>query len=134
MDGIFEVCGVPEEKIRPISSAVDKLDKVNDGFICRQSVTSSLNGVIKLPWEDVKKEMTEEKGLPEEVADRIGEYVKLKGSRDLLEVLKKDEKLSKNANATQGLADMDLLFDYMDIFQITDKVCALLMAPMTIGY
>lgn len=28
LDGIFEVCGVPEEKIRPISSAVDKLDKV----------------------------------------------------------------------------------------------------------
>lgn len=28
LDGIFEVCGVPSEKIRPISSAVDKLDKV----------------------------------------------------------------------------------------------------------
>jgi histidyl-tRNA synthetase len=29
LDGIFEVCGVPEANIRPISSAVDKLDKVN---------------------------------------------------------------------------------------------------------
>lgn len=28
LDGIFEVCGVPADKIRPISSAVDKLDKV----------------------------------------------------------------------------------------------------------
>jgi len=28
LDGIFEVCGVPPDKIRPISSAVDKLDKV----------------------------------------------------------------------------------------------------------
>jgi histidyl-tRNA synthetase len=28
LDGIFEVCGVPPEKIRTISSAVDKLDKV----------------------------------------------------------------------------------------------------------
>ena len=27
LDGIFEVCGVPPEKIRTISSAVDKLDK-----------------------------------------------------------------------------------------------------------
>lgn len=27
LDGMFEVCGVPEEKIRAISSAVDKLDK-----------------------------------------------------------------------------------------------------------
>ncbi|KAI9311820.1 histidyl-tRNA synthetase [Dichotomocladium elegans] len=99
LDGIFEVCGVPEEKIRPISSAVDKLDK--------------------LPWEDVKKEMTEEKGLSSEVADKIGEYVKLKGSRDLLEKLSKDEALSKNASASAGLADMALLFDYMDVFNIT---------------
>jgi histidyl-tRNA synthetase len=30
LDGIFEVCGVPPEKIRPISSAVDKLDKVTN--------------------------------------------------------------------------------------------------------
>lgn len=28
LDGIFEVCGVPQDKIRTISSAVDKLDKV----------------------------------------------------------------------------------------------------------
>ncbi|KAG1422488.1 hypothetical protein G6F57_023541 [Rhizopus arrhizus] len=25
LDGIFEVCGVPEQSIRPISSAVDKI-------------------------------------------------------------------------------------------------------------
>jgi histidyl-tRNA synthetase len=59
LDGIFEVCGVPEDKIRTISSAVDKLDK--------------------LPWADVRKEMTEEKGLSPEAADLIGEYVQLKG-------------------------------------------------------
>ena len=29
LDGMFQVCGVPEPKIRSISSAVDKLDKVN---------------------------------------------------------------------------------------------------------
>ena len=29
LDGIFEVCGVPPDKIRAISSAVDKLDKVH---------------------------------------------------------------------------------------------------------
>jgi len=60
LDGIFEVCGVPPEKVRPISSAVDKLDK--------------------LPWSEVKKEMTEEKGLDATSADKIGEYVKHKGT------------------------------------------------------
>lgn len=29
LDGIFQICGVPEDKIRTISSAVDKLDKVS---------------------------------------------------------------------------------------------------------
>jgi histidyl-tRNA synthetase len=30
LDGIFEVCGVPKDKLRTISSAVDKLDKVRE--------------------------------------------------------------------------------------------------------
>ena len=59
LDGIFELAGVPKDKTRSISSAVDKLDKA--------------------PWADVRKEMTEEKGLNGEVADKIGEYVGLKG-------------------------------------------------------
>ncbi|KAI8329469.1 histidyl-tRNA synthetase [Chlamydoabsidia padenii] len=100
LDGIFEVCGVPEASIRPISSAVDKLDK--------------------LPWEDVKKEMTVEKGLDEQVADKIGEYVKLKGGRDLLEKLLQDKVLTANKNASEGLADMSLLFDFLDAFGITE--------------
>ncbi len=29
LDGLFAVCGVPADKIRTISSAVDKLDKVS---------------------------------------------------------------------------------------------------------
>ena len=33
LDGIFEVCGVPQDKIRTISSAVDKLDKVSFGEV-----------------------------------------------------------------------------------------------------
>jgi len=32
LDGIFQVCGVPEDKIRTISSAVDKLDKVSSSY------------------------------------------------------------------------------------------------------
>lgn len=35
--------------------------------------------LIKLPWVEVRKEMTEEKGLDPASADRIGEYVKNKG-------------------------------------------------------
>ncbi|KAM3077043.1 Cytoplasmic and mitochondrial histidine tRNA synthetase [Clarireedia jacksonii] len=102
LDGIFEVCGVPEDKIRTISSAVDKLDK--------------------LPWTDVRKEMTEEKGLAEEVADKIGEYVVKKGQRDLLSTLQADESLMANASMKAGLEDMDLLFTYLDAFKCAENV------------
>ncbi|KAI0168779.1 hypothetical protein BJ166DRAFT_463748 [Pestalotiopsis sp. NC0098] len=102
LDGIFEVCGVPEDKIRTISSAVDKLDK--------------------LPWADVRKEMTEEKGLDAEAADRIGEWVTLKGKRDLLEKLRADEKLSANASMKQGMDDLELLFNYLEYFNALDTV------------
>jgi histidyl-tRNA synthetase len=53
LDGIFELAGVPA------SSAVDKLDKS--------------------PWSEVRREMTVDKGLDGVIADKIGEYVGLKG-------------------------------------------------------
>ncbi|KAN0134399.1 hypothetical protein V8E53_007897 [Lactarius tabidus] len=102
LDGIFEVCGVPPEKIRPISSAVDKLDK--------------------LPWADVKKEMTDEKGLDVACADKIGEYVKHKGGRPLLEQLLADATLTANAKAKQGLDEMGTLLTFLDAYKIADKI------------
>lgn len=102
LDGIFQVCGVPEDKIRTISSAVDKLDK--------------------MPWADVKKEMVNEKGLDEEVADKIGVWVQLKGGKDLLEKLQQDESLAANESMKQGMADMQLLFDYLECFDATKAV------------
>lgn len=32
-----------------------------------------------MPWEEVKKEMVNEKGLSEDAADQIGEYVSMQG-------------------------------------------------------
>ena len=102
LDGIFEVCGVPTDKIRTISSAVDKLDK--------------------LSWQEVRREMTEEKGLAPEVTDRIGEYVVLNGQRDLLKTLQADDKLTVNESMKAGLADMELLFDYLEAFNALSNV------------
>ncbi|RKP15822.1 class II aaRS and biotin synthetase, partial [Rozella allomycis CSF55] len=102
LDGIFLVAGVPEDKIRAISSAVDKLDK--------------------MPWEEVKKEMVQVKGLEEEKADKIGEYVRKAGGKELLEELMKDECLSKNELARQAFSDLTLLFEYTDLFNVTEFV------------
>ncbi|GJJ13182.1 hypothetical protein Clacol_007433 [Clathrus columnatus] len=102
LDGLFQVCGVPDEKIRSISSAVDKLDK--------------------LSWEEVRKEMTEEKGLDPTVADRIGEYVKLKGGSELLQILRADSALMSNKSSKEGIADMDILFRLLDAYQVTKYI------------
>ncbi|KAK0543416.1 Cytoplasmic and mitochondrial histidine tRNA synthetase [Tilletia horrida] len=102
LDGIFDICGVPADKIRPISSAVDKLDK--------------------MPWADVKREMIAEKGLDEAAADKIGEYVKLKGGEELLAQLEKDSALTGHKLASEGLKDMALLFKYLQVFNILPRI------------
>ncbi|XP_052900105.1 histidine--tRNA ligase isoform X2 [Anopheles moucheti] len=102
LDGMFEACGVPAEKFRTACSSVDKLDKT--------------------PWDEVKREMVEEKGLTEETVDRIGEYVTLHGGAELIDRLAVDEKLKKIPTAMEGLEDMRLLLQYCDIFQVADRV------------
>ncbi|KAK8140211.1 Class II aaRS and biotin synthetase [Apiospora sp. TS-2023a] len=102
LDGIFQVCGVPEDKIRTISSAVDKLDKS--------------------PWADVRKEMVEEKGLAEECADKIGKWVVKKGGKDLIAELRADADLSANELMKKGMDELDLLFEYLDAFNAAGAV------------
>uniref|UniRef100_A0A336KFP6 histidine--tRNA ligase n=1 Tax=Culicoides sonorensis TaxID=179676 RepID=A0A336KFP6_CULSO len=92
LDGIFEACGVPNDKFRTICSSVDKLDKEK--------------------WSDVKKEMVNEKGLEEDIADKIGEFVLLNGGIELVEKLLNDPSLKGIKSAVEGLEDMKLLIKY----------------------
>ncbi|MEE6478720.1 hypothetical protein FKM82_011974 [Ascaphus truei] len=78
--------------------------------------------LIKTPWEDVKNEMVGEKGLAPEAADLIGEYVQRNGGLSLIEQLLKDPKLSQNKLALEGLSDMKVLFQYVELFGVTDKI------------
>lgn len=66
--------------------------------------------------------MTEDKGLDGAIADKIGEYVQLKGSLDLLDKLQSDATLSANESAKKGLDDMRLLFNYLSTFGVLPKV------------
>ena len=76
-----------------------------------------------MAWADVKKEMTEEKGLDGAVADKIGEYVKHKGGPELLELLQADAALMANASAKTGIEEMSTLFKYLEAYGIVNKVC-----------
>jgi histidyl-tRNA synthetase len=66
--------------------------------------------------------MTEEKGLDPAVADKIGEYVNFKGSRDLLEKLASDPVLTADESAKKGIEDMKLLFNYLEAFDVLDSI------------
>lgn len=102
LDGLFAVAGVPPDKIRTISAAVDKLDKT--------------------PWDEVRDEMIA-KGLPEDVADRVGGYARRSGTlRALLDDLRQDPELSANESVAAGLADLTLLTSYLEAMSVADTV------------
>lgn len=95
LDAILDLCGVPAEKFRTICSAVDKLDKE--------------------PWEEVKREMVEDKGLEGSVADQIGEYVLNKGNPwDMHKELMDSGKFSGHQGAMEAMEDLRLLFEYLE--------------------
>ncbi|KAM8721369.1 hypothetical protein ACLKA7_007269 [Drosophila subpalustris] len=102
LDGMFEACGVPAKDFRAICSAVDKLDKS--------------------PWEEVRKEMVDEKGLDGATADKIGEYVRLSGGKELVEQLLADPKLKAVPNAVKGLEGMQLLLNYCTLFGLQSRI------------
>lgn len=92
LDSVFRVCGVPDELLRTICSAVDKLDKE--------------------PWETVRTEMLQ-KGLNEASADRIHDYVILAGEpTEILARLREREDLV--ARCGKDLDNMERLFTMVD--------------------
>lgn len=107
LDAIFEVAGIPASKFRTVCSSVDKLDKE--------------------PWADVRREIIEDKGLSPEMADAVGRFVQLKspvGSpRELLAVLQgPDSPYKGNAGAAAALAEMDLLFGYLEALRALPNI------------
>ncbi|KAK4758466.1 hypothetical protein SAY87_019767 [Trapa incisa] len=104
LDGMLELCGVPMEKFRTICSSVDKLDKQ--------------------PFDQIRKEMVEEKGLTAEMADGIGEFVKKRGRplELLSELQKKGSKFLENEGSVQALNDLEILFKALEKAKCIDKI------------
>uniref|UniRef100_A0A8C7EQX3 histidine--tRNA ligase n=1 Tax=Neovison vison TaxID=452646 RepID=A0A8C7EQX3_NEOVI len=78
--------------------------------------------LIKISWNDVRHEMVARKGLAPEVADRIGDYVQCHGGVSLIEEMLQDSRLSQNKQALEGLGDLKLLFEYLTLFGIAEKI------------
>lgn len=77
---------------------------------------------LQSPWDEVRTEMINEKGIAPDAADRIGEYVRLHGGVELADQLLKDEKLSNTKAAVEGIQGIKLLLEYCDLFGIKDKI------------
>ncbi|KAG6550028.1 hypothetical protein Mapa_008541 [Marchantia paleacea] len=104
LDGMLEICGVPQSKFRSICSAIDKLDKE--------------------PWEKVRKEMVEVKGLTAEVADKIGTLVQQRGSPlVLLEELKKEgSPFLEHKGSVAAMEELGTLFKYLEASKCIHRV------------
>ncbi|KAL4157700.1 hypothetical protein PRNP1_006717 [Phytophthora ramorum] len=103
LDAILAICGVPADKFRTTCSAIDKLDKE--------------------PWSEVRREMVEEKDIPEEVTDRIEPFVCKVGSpRELHAQLVKEDMFGDNANAGRAMNDLALLFNYLEAMGVLDFI------------
>jgi histidyl-tRNA synthetase len=101
LDATVSLSDIPDEKFKMVCSSVDKLDKE--------------------PWESVRKELLE-KGLNEDQAEKLWSFVQLKDEPfALLEKLKLNELLLTNSKAKEALEEMEILFEYIDIMQITNN-------------
>eukprot|EP01054_Gregarina_sp_Poly1_P000461 Gregarina_sp_Poly_1__460@NODE_110_length_13975_cov_113_221887_g97_i0_p1_GENE_NODE_110_length_13975_cov_113_221887_g97_i0NODE_110_length_13975_cov_113_221887_g97_i0_p1_ORF_typecomplete_len912_score140_30tRNAsynt_His/PF13393_6/3_6e99HGTP_anticodon/PF03129_20/1_2e04HGTP_anticodon/PF03129_20/1_8e11HGTP_anticodon2/PF12745_7/6_3e08tRNAsynt_2/PF00152_20/0_2tRNAsynt_2/PF00152_20/31_NODE_110_length_13975_cov_113_221887_g97_i01119313928 len=95
LDGMMSLAGVPQDKFRAISSAVDKLDKES--------------------WEIVEEEMCGAKGLARDAAERLRRFLTLSGS--YFEVKRKFqaiEGVNDNAQLQLAIKELDTLFDLLE--------------------
>ncbi|KAL9245153.1 hypothetical protein vseg_018835 [Gypsophila vaccaria] len=104
LDGMLDICGVPPEKFRTICSSIDKLDKQS--------------------FDQVKKEMVEEKGLSAEIADRIGSFVKDRGSPlELLAKLRQEgSEFLNHEGSAQALSELEILFKALERAKGIDNI------------
>ncbi|KAK1286135.1 Histidine--tRNA ligase [Acorus calamus] len=104
LDGMLEICGVSSEKFRTVCSSIDKLDKQ--------------------PFEQIKKELVEEKGLAVETVDKIGSFVKKRGPPlEILSDLKNvGSQFLENEGSVLALNDLEILFRALEKSKAINKV------------
>nr|GFA24586.1 histidine--tRNA ligase, cytoplasmic [Tanacetum cinerariifolium] len=104
VDGMLDICGVPSNKFRTVCSSIDKLDR--------------------RMFEQIKRELIDEKGLDTETVEKIGSFVKLRGHpfELLLELKKEGSQFLTNDSSKQALNDLDNLFQALDSTGCVDKV------------
>jgi len=95
LDAMVELAGCEKRKFKTICSSIDKLDKE--------------------PWEKVKKELINQKGLTEEMTDKLHRFVQFQGKPwDLLAELKASKVFEGHESAMKTIDEMEMLFTFLD--------------------
>jgi len=103
LDAMVELSGAPRQKFKHICSSIDKLDKET--------------------WEDVRTELITEKGLTEEMADKLGIFVQYKGRPlELYEKLVSENIFTGSKEGEAALKEMGILFKYLTEVKCTENV------------
>ncbi|EJD74764.1 histidyl-tRNA synthetase, variant [Loa loa] len=108
LDGMFAVCGVPKKHFKDVCSSIDKLDK--------------------LPWEDIRNELCNEKQIHCDIVSKLETYVCLREHNssltnfDLLNWFEKDEATSKNNDIQKAVSEMKQLLEYCELFGVLSTV------------
>ncbi|KAI0501280.1 hypothetical protein KFK09_016224 [Dendrobium nobile] len=104
LDGMLEICGVSSEKFRTVCSSIDKLDKQS--------------------FDQVKKELVEEKGLAVATAEKIGTFVKKRGPPlEILSELKgSGSSFLGNSGSVLALNELEILFNVLEKTKCLEKI------------
>ena len=103
LDSMVEICGIGNDKYKLVCSSIDKLDKEE--------------------WEQVRTELINVKGVTEEQADKLKNFVVLKDKpKILLEKLLTMKEFLENEKGKKALDEMTLLIDYLQILEV-EKYC-----------
>ncbi|CAB3406135.1 unnamed protein product [Caenorhabditis bovis] len=104
LEGMFAVSGISPKDFKTICSSVDKLDKT--------------------PWEEVEQEMIKEKGLNSEQTTKLGSFVRFRelnpdlSNTQLLDKMADLEDLGKNEKFKKGCAELKLLIEYCELYNV----------------
>ncbi|KAG1725985.1 hypothetical protein EDB19DRAFT_1945408 [Suillus lakei] len=94
------------EDIKNDTRGLGEMDASNKTLLARLK-----DLLLGLPWLEAKRNMTDEKGLSSDVADKIGEYLE-----------HKDVALMANPSAKGGISDMDILFTLLQAYKVLYKI------------
>ncbi|KAK4096997.1 class II aaRS and biotin synthetase [Parathielavia hyrcaniae] len=124
----FDIAGVydpmiPDAEVLCIIAEVSEALRIDVSVkLNHRKILDGLFELDKPPWDEVKREMLD-KGISDEVADRVGGFVQRSGGmREMLDRIESEAELSANKTVAEGVADMQLLASYLKAMEVLDKV------------